>query len=44
MRVTPHSRDQVKAAQENSGVAVRAWGMPPARMIRLLPTEVRLAT
>ena len=43
-RVTPHNREFVYAADENSGVAVRAWTMPPARSIRSLPTEVSSAT
>src|SRR3954447_1271684 len=34
LRVTPHRRVWVKPAQENSGVVVRACGMPPAARIR----------
>jgi hypothetical protein len=35
-RVTPHFRDQVTEAQENSGVALRAWGIAPAASARAL--------
>src|SRR3954447_12304050 len=34
LRVTPHSRECVKPAVENSGVVVRAWAIPPAARIR----------
>ena len=34
LRVTPHSRDSVIAAQQNSGVVVRTWMMPPASITR----------
>ena len=34
LRVTPHSREWVNPAHENSGVVERAWMMPPASMIR----------
>ena len=44
LRVTPQSRLQQMPAAENSGVAVRAWTMPPAARIRWLLTEVRVAT
>ena len=40
LRVTPQSRVQVTPAQENSGVAVRAWTMPPSAMIRALMVDV----
>ena len=44
LRVTPQSRELVYPAQENSGVAVRAWTKAPARRIRWLFTEVVSAT
>src|SRR5690606_24497153 len=44
LRVIPQRRDQVYPAQENSGVAVRAWTMPPARRIRAFTSEVWSAT
>ena len=34
LRVMPHSRVWVKAAQLNSGVVARAWTMPPAARTR----------
>ena len=34
LRVTPHSRECVKPAVENSGVVVRACAMPPAARMR----------
>ena len=34
LRVTPQSRDSVIAAQQNSGVAERAWMIAPASMMR----------
>jgi len=34
LRVTPQRREWVKAAQENSGAAERAWKMAPARLSR----------
>ena len=40
LRVTPHNRDQVNGAQENSGVVVRACTIPPASMIRWAKTAV----
>ena len=40
LRVTPQRRDHVKPAQENSGVAVRAWTMPPASRMRWLTVLV----
>ena len=39
LRVTPQRREWVTAAQENSGVAVRAWQMAPARKTRSLIGE-----
>jgi hypothetical protein len=33
-RVVPHNRECVKNVRLNSGVAVRAWMMPPARCMR----------
>ena len=44
LRVTPHNREWVYAADENSGVAVLACTMPPARNMRSLPTDVVSAT
>jgi hypothetical protein len=37
-------REWVNAADENSGVALRAWTMPPARMTRSGTTAVWVAT
>ena len=44
LRVTPQRRDQVTAVQENSGVVVRAWTMPPASRMRWTKTAVWSAT
>ncbi len=44
LRVTPQIRESVIAAQQNSGVAERAWMMPPASMIRWMHAAVRSAT
>ena len=44
LRVTPHSRECVKAAQENSGVVVRAWMMPPASRMRSAMMALRSGT
>jgi hypothetical protein len=43
LRVTPHNRVWVTEEQENSGVAVRAWGMPPAFRMRSLFGDVVVA-
>ena len=40
LRVTPQMRESVIAAQQNSGVAERAWMMPPASMIRWMHAAV----
>jgi hypothetical protein len=40
LRVTPHSREWVKPAHENSGVVVRAWTIAPASRWRRANTEV----
>ena len=44
LRVTPHSLESVIAAQQNSGVAERAWMMPPASMMRWMHAAVWSAT
>src|SRR4051794_19887401 len=44
VRVTPHRSLWVKPAQQNSGVVVRAWTIPPAAMIRSTTGCVRVAT
>src|SRR5215472_8850892 len=44
LRVTPHSLDHVTGAQENSGVVVLAWTIPPASMIRWTNGAVVSAT
>ena len=44
LRVTPQSRVCVVAAQEYSGVAVWAWTIPPASMIRCANGAVSVAT
>ena len=36
--VTPHSREWVNGAQENSGAVERAWTMAPAAMTRSATT------
>ena len=41
LRVTPQRRESVIAAQQNSGVAERAWMMPPASTIRWMQAAVR---
>ena len=44
LRVTPHRREWVNGAHENSGAAERAWTSPPARRIRSTTTAVWSAT
>ncbi len=40
LRVTPQRRVCVNGAQENSGVVVRAWTIPPAVRMRSTTTAV----
>ena len=40
LRVTPQRREWVKVAHENSGVADRAWAIPPASSTRSLMGDV----
>lgn len=44
LRVMPQSRECVKPADENSGVAVRMWGTPPAATMRSTTGWVSAAT
>src|SRR6476660_3389192 len=44
LRVTPHRRDWVKPAHENSGAVVRAWTIAPASRWRRANAELCSAT